>query len=316
MHTRLASIVIPCYNQARFVGQAIQSALAQTYASIEVVVVNDGSTDGSAEVIGSFGRRIISIEQENLGLSAARNRAIRAANGEYIVLLDADDMLLPNCVESRLLLVDGCKVNGRAESASINNQPSFDSPQREVGIVAGYYREIDAEGQVMARVPEVRRITKQDHFYQAVRRNWGPPVGWLISRRALDLCGLFDPFLTSCEDWDLLMRIATKFDIAYDPAVGANYRQIAGQMSRKHFTMYDAGAKALAKNSAYAPNKVAYWWWSQFGRFQHGRRILYNVLKERKPASLMRLCLLRPAMLWMAPLSGLTYLFGKRASSG
>ncbi|MFY9233997.1 MAG: glycosyltransferase [Fimbriimonadaceae bacterium] len=295
MNKPLVSIVIPCYNQERFVGAAIESALAQTYSPLEVVVVNDGSTDGSGEILKRFSDRIVLVDQENGGLSAARNAAIRASTGEFIMLLDADDILLPNCVESRLVLLGL-------------------SPQaRPIGLVAGYYREIDEYGNLLPRIPEVRKLTQQSHFYQAVRRNWGPPVGWLISKRALDRCGGFDPFLKSCEDWDLLIRITTKFDIAYDPNVGAHYRQMPGQMSRNHLTMYDAGAKVLMKNSAYAKSKLGYWWWSQFGRFQHGRRILYNVLSDRK-GGLGSLVLRRPALLWIGLLSIFSYLLGKRAS--
>ena len=294
--TPLASIIVPCFNQAHFLPFAVDSALAQTYPAVEVVVVNDGSTDGTSEVARSYGERIKLVEQPNSGLSAARNAGIAAASGEFIVLLDSDDVLLPHCVESRM--------------------KHMEDPA--VGIVAGYYREIDAQGQVQPRIPEVRRISGLPHFYQTVKRNWGPPVSWTIRRRALELCGVFDPFLKSCEDWDCLIRISTRFKIAYDPEVGAHYRQLPTSMSRNHQVMYDAGAKVLAKNSAYARNKLAYAWWSQFGRFQHGRRILYNILTSGSPAhrlsSLAAICARRPALIWIGTLSALSFAVGKRPS--
>jgi glycosyltransferase involved in cell wall biosynthesis len=291
--TPTVSIIVPCYNQGHFVASAIASALEQTYPAVEVVVVNDGSTDNTSDVVRSFGDRVRLVEQENSGLSAARNAGILASSGEFIVLLDSDDMLLPNCVTSRVgyLLRD---------------------PQ--VGIVAGYYREIEGDGKVLPRIPEVRKLSSLPHFFQAVKRNWGPPAGWTIRRRALELCGMFDPFLKSCEDWDLLIRITTKFKLAYDPEVGAHYRQLPGQMSRNHLTMYDAGAKVLMKNAAYSKSRWRYWWWSQFGRFQHGRRIIYNALTSGSKGALVGLALRRPALLWIGVLSALSFLGGKRAS--
>ncbi len=98
----MVSFVIPNYNHARYLGQAIASALAQTYPNVEVIVVDDGSTDDSRAVAAAFGDRIRYIYQQNAGLSAARNTGVRAAQGEYIALLDADDLVEPAYAE-RLL---------------------------------------------------------------------------------------------------------------------------------------------------------------------------------------------------------------------
>lgn len=294
--TPLVSVIVPCYNQAHFLRAAVDSALAQTYPRVEVVVVDDGSSDDTPQVCESYGDRIVTVRQENSGLSAARNAAIDASKGEFIVLLDSDDVLLPHCVESRMAFME----------------------DPEVGIVTGYYREIDGEGNLLPRIPEVRRVSGLRHFYQTVKRNWGPPVSWTIRRRALETCGRFDPFLKSCEDWDLLIRISSRYRIAYDPTVGAHYRQLPTSMSRNNMVMYDAGSRVLAKNAAYADDRLRYWWWSQFGRFQHGRRILFNVLTTGPLAFRMKnLALIaarRPAMLWIGALSVGSLLAGKRAS--
>jgi len=92
------SIVIPSYNRHKYVGFAIDSALSQTFTDFEVVVLDDGSTDGAIEVIKSFGSRIKLICQENRGAEAARSRGVSAACGEYVVLLDDDDMLFPTAL--------------------------------------------------------------------------------------------------------------------------------------------------------------------------------------------------------------------------
>ena len=91
----LVSVVIPAYNCAHTVAETIESCLAQDYEDLEILVVNDGSTDGTAEVLASFGSRIKVIDQPNGGLASARNAGQRAARGEYIAWMDADDLMLP-----------------------------------------------------------------------------------------------------------------------------------------------------------------------------------------------------------------------------
>jgi glycosyltransferase involved in cell wall biosynthesis len=97
----LVSVVIPLYNKERYIGEALQSVLSQTVQEFEVVVVNDGSTDGGADIVRQFAdSRIRLIEQKNAGAAAARNTGIMAAQGEWIAFLDADDRWLPHNLES------------------------------------------------------------------------------------------------------------------------------------------------------------------------------------------------------------------------
>src|SRR5688572_2252661 len=98
MQTDLASVVINNFNYGRFLGSAIESALAQTYPQIEVIVVDDGSTDESRSVIASFARRIKSVLKENGGQASALNAGFKASQGGVIIFLDADDTLLPTAV--------------------------------------------------------------------------------------------------------------------------------------------------------------------------------------------------------------------------
>jgi glycosyltransferase involved in cell wall biosynthesis len=104
--TPRVSVVIPNYNHTRFITGAIQSVLNQTYRSFEVIVVDDGSTDNSREVVASFGSQVRYIWQENQGLAGARNTGIRAARGQLIGLLDADDQWLPDFLEKMVALAD------------------------------------------------------------------------------------------------------------------------------------------------------------------------------------------------------------------
>jgi glycosyltransferase involved in cell wall biosynthesis len=98
----VVTVAIPCYNYGAYVAEAVESALRQTYTHIEVVVVDDGSTDDSAAIVGGFGERVTLVRQANAGLSSARNRAATVARGTFVVFLDADDMLAPDFVDRAL----------------------------------------------------------------------------------------------------------------------------------------------------------------------------------------------------------------------
>ncbi len=95
----LISVIVPAYNVAPYVGAAIKSALTQTYPNIEVVVVNDGSTDDTATVLAAYESQIVLVSQENRGVVGARNAGLRAASGTFVALLDADDIWLPHRME-------------------------------------------------------------------------------------------------------------------------------------------------------------------------------------------------------------------------
>ncbi len=292
------TVVIPCYNAARTLKQSIQSALDQSHSEIEVVVVDDGSTDDPASVCASFNGLVRLVRQPNRGLSAARNAGVEAATGEYVTLLDADDLLLPNCIARRVEILEA---------------------DPEIGLVAGWFREIDAEGRTLDRVPERREVWREAPFRQAVRRNWGPPVGWTFRRDAFFRVGGFDPLLSSCEDWDFVIRVASRYGVGYDAEPSVRYRKSAGQMSSHHHTMLDAAERVHRKNRAWAVSGLKYWIDVRFGRFELGRRTLYAVLfgpKEGRSRLLADLVRRHPYLLWVFVLSALSYAFGKRASSG
>nr|WP_290701594.1 glycosyltransferase family 2 protein [Halomonas sp. UBA3074] len=128
------SIIIPCYNAEAYIAEAIESALAQTYPHCEVLVVNDGSEDASTKIIERYQGRIRYFQTDNQGACHARNIGLQAAQGERVQWLDADDVLRPNCVESKLNLSDD-KINipicdvasmNRGRLAAFWNRPSYD----------------------------------------------------------------------------------------------------------------------------------------------------------------------------------------------
>ncbi len=102
MKNDLVSLVIPTYNYGRYIKRAITSCLDQTYRHVEVLVIDDGSTDNTRELVSQYDGRVHYLYQENRGVSAARNKGLERATGEYIAFLDADDYLLPDSVSSRV----------------------------------------------------------------------------------------------------------------------------------------------------------------------------------------------------------------------
>lgn len=94
----LVSVVLPVYNGERFIADAVKSVLMQEYEPVELIVVNDGSTDQTAKILKEFGDKLTCITQKNSGPSSARNRGIKASNGEYVAFIDADDIWMPGSV--------------------------------------------------------------------------------------------------------------------------------------------------------------------------------------------------------------------------
>ncbi len=119
----LVSVIIPVYNGGRFLKQALESVLNQTYQKLEVIVIDDGSTDNTKDIVDSFST-ISYIYQENKGVASARNKAISIANGEYVTFVDADDIIVENKVELQLL----CLENNAEVDICICNLENFVDP--------------------------------------------------------------------------------------------------------------------------------------------------------------------------------------------
>ncbi len=112
MNPMLVSVIIPTYNRARTIERAVNSVLAQTWKEVEVIVVDDGSTDQTSEVLKVYGDKIRVIHQQNGGASAARNTGIKAATGEIISFLDSDDEWLPSKTERQVKLLQRTESSG------------------------------------------------------------------------------------------------------------------------------------------------------------------------------------------------------------
>ena len=193
MHTQSSakdsvSVIIPCYNYAQYLPRAIESALEQARASleVEVIVVDDGSTDATASVAKEYGTRIRYIYQENKGLSGARNTGIREAKKDFVLFLDADDLLAKNNLEKQLL--------------NFKRNPSLD---------------ISVCLSVLTDDPFARPLQgslfplKAKHLdLHLCNSNIAPVHSFLVRRHVLERCGFFDETLPACEDQDYWRRCA------------------------------------------------------------------------------------------------------------
>lgn len=204
----LVSVVIPCYNQAHFLGDAIQSVLAQTYGKVEVIVVNDGSTDDTAALAARFpGVRCIS--QQNQGLAAARNTGLAQCRGSLVIFLDADDRLLPGALETAATVLTA--------------DPSL-------GFVAGYSRFIAHDGVALPTQQPVR--TADDPYVSLLRRNSiRNPAMVMFRRRVVEEGGGFDSRVDACADYEMYLRISRGYPVAFSGALVAEYRKHGENMS-------------------------------------------------------------------------------------
>ena len=185
MSDATVSVIIPAYNVGRFVQDAVGSALAQTYAACEIVVVDDGSTDDTRERVAAFGPRVTLIRQANAGAATARNTGVRRSRGAYVAFLDADDVWLPDKVARVMDVLERDPTAG----AAYHGYAATD----EAGSVVGQPVVPTHDGDVLEPL-----------FFGCF---FGPPMV-IVRRTCLDQVGLFEPALRLGQDWDLFLRIA------------------------------------------------------------------------------------------------------------
>ena len=238
----LVSVIIPCFNQARFLKDAIRSVLAQTHSEVEIIVVNDGSTDDTETVALEFlaDPRCKYVYQENHGLPAARNRGISESRGVYLNFLDADDWLEPTKIEEQASVLDDCP-----EIAWVY-----------CDIVAEY--EESQTGNPLS-VGEARKVLSGDLFGSLLVSGYFPPHTVMIRRSVLDKVGSFDPDLGGHADYDLWLRVAGSGHRAYylDKEL-AHYRVHSNNMSKNWEHMRETRVRALRKAARLFPDQFAH----------------------------------------------------------
>jgi glycosyltransferase involved in cell wall biosynthesis len=227
----LISLVIPCYNQAHYLQYALSSVLAQTYANWEAIVINDGSTDQTADMVKRFDDpRIQLIEQSNQGLAAARNAGIRAAQGKYLAFLDADDEwaaeFLSTCVAA-------FQIHASPQLAGVYTSCTF----------------IDTVGQVLPQSGNI--VLEPSALYEHLLEGGFFPVhAALIRVDAARSVGMFDIHLrgNGTEDWDFWLRVSKQYELLGVPKPLARYRVYLGSMSTNVEQMHLNRMAVLAKH--------------------------------------------------------------------
>ena len=188
------SVVIPTYNCAEFLETAIESVLGQTYQDLEIIVIDDGSTDNTQDIASRYAERIIYCRQENMGLPGARNRGIQSSQGKYIAFLDADDSWHARKLEKQIPILE--------------NDPS-------IGLVCSDFSMVEGDcvtaGSFLAMCPLARDGYV---FDEIIQENFILPSSTVITRSCLSDVGLFDEEQRRTEDRELWLRICYRWKIA------------------------------------------------------------------------------------------------------
>jgi len=210
------SVVITCYNQGKYLREAIESVLAQSYKYCEIIIVDDGSTDHTKFVVDGY-PQVKYIYQVNQGVSSARNTGIEHSNGEFICFLDADDWLLPNGLEINLQHIEENK-----EVAFVSGAYVF------VNMYYPFARFVSAERlnrEERYTVDEPKFPVTRDHYKQFLRGNYIGMHAAVLYRHWVFEEFRFDTSLTGCEDYDLFLRISRKYPVLDHAAPIAAYRR-------------------------------------------------------------------------------------------
>lgn len=255
------SVIIPCYNQANFLGEAIESALGQSIKPIEVIVIDDGSTDLTPEVAMRY-PSVQYIHQKNSGLALARNAGFFASKSDYLIFLDSDDRLPPNSIKAGLLALK-------------------DSPNAAFSF--GRLRRITIDG---CLISERKEPTRTNYYQDLLKDNYIPTPGMVVFRRtALEKFGLFDPKIPATADYDLYLRIVRNMPIVSHRSITVERRVHPQAMSRNAAKMLREVLIAHGRQSRHTSEDkslredflVGRKWWKRW----YGNQLLTQIKVER-----------------------------------
>jgi glycosyltransferase involved in cell wall biosynthesis len=205
----LVSVVIPCWNQGAYLGEAIESVLAQRYPGLELIVVDDGSADNSYEVAARY-PAVRRLRQPNGGVASARNRGLAEARGDYVVFLDADDRLLPSALEVGM---------GELLAAP------------EAAFAAGRPRDIGRSGKVIREAAQP--LVTRDHYLKLLEECFIWSGSSVVYRRApLEAVGAFNESRAAADDYELYLKLAREFPVLCHDTIVTEYRRHGSNTTR------------------------------------------------------------------------------------
>ncbi|PWS33283.1 glycosyltransferase family 2 protein [Pedobacter paludis] len=218
----LVSIIIPCYNHSKYLTKAINSVLNQSYKNVEIVVVDDGSTDNTVEVCKAYNVKYI--RTNRVGLSAARNTGFCYSTGQFLVFLDADDYLFPDALQINI---------------------NYFANNKSVAFVSGAHDKVDDNGDILSSAPQIEKWA--ENYEGLLHGNYIAMEGTVMYRRDLFYTFFFDPQLKACEDYDINLNITRHFtSITHSEKIAA-YRIHDYNMSADKGLMLKNAIKVLER---------------------------------------------------------------------
>lgn len=262
----LVTVVIPCYNHAHFLSDALASARRQDYEPIEVIVVDDGSTDGCAGIAESQGARVF--RQDHSGLGAARNAGLCLASGEFVIFLDADDELLHDAVESGV--------------AVLREHPDLACVVRRCQVM-------DAERRAQPTIHTPLGST--DLYREWLQRNFVWTPGAAVFRRVkLAAIGGFPPDLGPAADYAVYLALSRQGEVKFEQRDAVRYRQHDSNMSRDPVLMLRATLDVLRRERGHVPARYVkdYRTGLRSWRAFYGEQIVERLRRERRAGAATR----------------------------
>ncbi|MDD5097241.1 MAG: glycosyltransferase [Candidatus Omnitrophica bacterium] len=261
------SVIIPVFNGERFIKESLESAINQSYKNLEIIVVDDGSTDGTAKVIATMAdNRIKYLHTQNRGVSTARNYGIKNSDGEYIALLDYDDLWL---------------------SGKIEEQVKQAEKYPDAGLFYCRFYIIDGQGGIIG---ESNAQSSKDILKDLllIGNIIGPPSSTLIRKKTFDEIGVFDTELSTSADWDLWIRITYKSNAVLLPDYLLKYRMHGKNMHSNITAQENDSIKILNKFFSSLPKKNNYFYLKRRSFFS-----LYLMLSKSYLKKGMLVCFLK-----------------------
>lgn len=219
---QLISVIIPCYNQAHFLSDAIESVLNQTYHNTEIIVIDDGSTDDTFDIATKY-KQVKCIRQGNKGVAHSRNNALKYIHGEFVVFLDADDLLLSNALRIGLNTL---------------------RDDEKLAFTYGHIKLIDEKGLIL-EIPD-KETVEQNFYKEFLKYNYIWTPGAVMFRKSvLDSIGSFDPNIVPCEDWEIYLRLTKRYPIKCNNTYVLGHRRHKANVTNNSALLLECSIRLL-----------------------------------------------------------------------